>query len=406
MTVYRAVDCQSFAGGFTLGMVQAGFALIGKREHPGGFGVPNCEANRHLLGDGWQAQATIPSEWDVPSGGCDVVFGNPPCSGFSVMSAQGFRGANSKVNQCMWDFASYVIRARPRVAVFESVQQAYRSIDGANLMRQLRAYVEAETQQSWTLYHVLHNAYSIGGAAQRKRYFWLISRVPFGIEREIPDHLPEFNDIIRDLAPLANSWYPQAYRHAPSRWVTRENVRSIDGSVDGHATVSTPNTRRMHDLINGVSWNPGESISTVTRRYWDTYAKLPDSFADTEEKIVKKDFHMGFTTPVRWNGNNPARVLTGGALIMVLHPWLDRMITHREAARVMGFPDDWLIAPLRRQGMKLGQTWGKGITVQCGRWIGGWIRRALDENPGTYTGSQQGEREYTIDVTHDWKHCM
>jgi len=37
--VYRAVDCQGFAGGFTLGMVQAGFHLVGKREMKAGFGV-------------------------------------------------------------------------------------------------------------------------------------------------------------------------------------------------------------------------------------------------------------------------------------------------------------------------------------------------------------------------------
>lgn len=77
--VYRAVDVFGFAGGFTLGMTQAGFELAGKRELPGGFGVANCEANRHLLGYTWEAQAAEPAKWEVVNG-TQVVFGNPPCS--------------------------------------------------------------------------------------------------------------------------------------------------------------------------------------------------------------------------------------------------------------------------------------------------------------------------------------
>lgn len=79
MPNYRAVDVLSFAGGFTLGMVQAGFELAGKRELPGGFGVANCEANRHLLGHQWKTQVGHPESWEVISD-AQVVFGNPPCS--------------------------------------------------------------------------------------------------------------------------------------------------------------------------------------------------------------------------------------------------------------------------------------------------------------------------------------
>lgn len=79
MTRYRAVDVMSFAGGFTLGMAQAGFELVGKRELPGGFGVPSCEANRHLLGNNWSAQVGPADTWEVMPETA-VVFGNPPCS--------------------------------------------------------------------------------------------------------------------------------------------------------------------------------------------------------------------------------------------------------------------------------------------------------------------------------------
>lgn len=81
--MYDALDVMGFAGGFTLGVVQAGFRLVGKRELPGGFGVANCEHNRHLLGDEWRTEVATWEEWtpvrDVP-----LLFGNPPCSGRSA----------------------------------------------------------------------------------------------------------------------------------------------------------------------------------------------------------------------------------------------------------------------------------------------------------------------------------
>lgn len=73
----RAVDVLGFAGGFSMGMVQAGFDLAGKCEL-NDFGVRNMEINRHLLGHGWQTQISGSGGWEVVP--AEVVFGNPPCS--------------------------------------------------------------------------------------------------------------------------------------------------------------------------------------------------------------------------------------------------------------------------------------------------------------------------------------
>jgi site-specific DNA-cytosine methylase len=395
--MYRAVDCQGFAGGFTLGMVQAGFTLVGKREMKGGFGVANCEANRQLLGDGWSAEACDPAHWTPAT--ADVVFGNPPCSGFSVMSAKSFRGADSKINHCMWAFVEYAARVRPQIAVFESVANAYTSEAGHDLMLRLRADLVARTGDDWRLYHVRHNAIAVGGAAIRRRYFWLASRIRFGVERPGLKRFPRLNDVIGDLANLSSTWQAQPYR-SPASWWSNPR-RSVTGAVDGHVGLNNPLTRRMRDLMDGVEWKPGDHIGAVAQRYWDTHGRLPDSWSATEEKVVKNDFFMGFTTPVRWRGDEYGRVITGGGLHNVVHPFLPRTITHRETARILGFPDDWRILPLR--GVSgLNMTWGKGITVDCGRWIGKWIQRALDGNPGTYTGEQLADDEFDINLTNDY----
>jgi site-specific DNA-cytosine methylase len=395
--LYRAVDCQGFAGGFTLGMVQAGFTLVGKREMKGGFGVANCEANRHLLGTQWRSEAVDPEQWSAPD--ADVVFGNPPCSGFSVMSSPAFRGADSKINHCMWAFVEFASRVRPQIAVFESVQNAFTSTDGHVLMRRLREDLETRTGLRYTLHHVRHNAIAVGGAAVRRRYFWLVSQVPFGVERPRLPQYPVLNDVIGDLAPLSLTWQKQPYRAPASWWATTR--LSGDGAVDGHVGLDNPLTRRIADLLDNIDWPAGVAIGEACRLHWDEHGKLPDSFAGLEEKIVKNDFQMGFTTPTRWAGDRYGRVVTGGGLHNVIHPFLKRNITHREAARILGFPDDWRILPLRRTPA-LNITWGKGITVDCGRWIGDWIRAALDGTPGSFGGTEIGEREYDIDTTNDY----
>ena len=118
MTV-QFLDVQGFAGGFTCGAVQAGLELVGKRELPGGFGAPSCEANRHILGTKWRTQVGPWDEWTpmkVPA-----VLGNPPCSGFSLMSRKEWRGADSPANACMHALIEYAGLCDPEIVAFESV---------------------------------------------------------------------------------------------------------------------------------------------------------------------------------------------------------------------------------------------------------------------------------------------
>jgi len=397
--MYDAVDCQGFAGGFTLGTVQAGFRLVGKREHAGGFGVPSCEANRHLLGDAWETQCGDAAEWEpvkVP-----YVFGNPPCSGFSLLSAKSFRGPDSPINSCMWDFVEFATRCDAQVAVFESVQQAYKQ--GADLMRSLRADMVARTGYDWHLTHVLHNAYALGGAAVRRRYFFVAHRVPFGVEPVDLPRLPLVADVLGDLLGHGITWNAQPYRR-PETWWSR--------GKRGHAVTchqtrrDDPAWRRWWDVMSKVGWHQREEVAKVCARYWETYGELPDSWQGLKsyDKLVAQapNFMMGYNQPFRWPWMAPCRVVTGAGLQSVIHPMEDRRFTHREVLRIQGFPDDWDVRPVADTS-GLEYTYGKGIPVEAGRWISTWVRESLDGNPGTVVGEEIGEKERVVDLTNDWK---
>jgi site-specific DNA-cytosine methylase len=314
------------------------------------------------------------------------------------MTDKKHRGMDSKINHCMWSFADFVARSRPIIAVFESVRQAY--TNGRDLMQRLRVDVETKTNLKYELYHVMHNAYDLGGAALRPRYFWVISQVPFGVEYPVLKRQPELIDVIGDLDTMGITWNAQAYRQPASWWLDEHKMRSTTNTVDGHAVRDGLATRRALDLLQLANettggWPENWHIGKMARHVYETTGRLPKSWSHLTEKLISVNWHMGFTSLTRWDMKRAGRVVTGGALNLVLHPSQPRCLTHREAARVMGFPDDWAIKPLKNYSA-LPLTWGKGITVQCGKWIGSQVINALDGLPGTYTGQLIGEREWLV----------
>lgn len=405
---YTAIDCQSFAGAFTLGMVQSGFELVGKREHPGGFGVPAVEANRALLGNNWKTElGTSDDGWTpIP---VDVVFGNPPCSGFSVASNREFRGAQSKINHCMWDLVKYAAKCDPTVVAFESVAPAFTRPDGHELMLQLRAELERLTDDQWNLTHLKHNAYALGGVAMRPRYFWVASRTALNAFMVDPTpldryHRPMLNDAISDLVDLPLDWEPQPYgsaeipAHVTRRKLRPQGLALVDGMMT-HRPDSLDATR-IQTLLDTEEWGPGEVSEDVMRRIIERGDKIPEPWTERNiAQMEKRGWQSGFFPKIRWPGDKPGRVITGAGLSNTIHPTLNRLITHREVARIMGFPDDWTCLPWAAAERGSDAFWGKGITVQCGSWLGAQIKANLNDEPlGAHTGTLIGDREWVIDI--------
>jgi len=419
------VSIYGFAGGFELGATQAGLRLIEKLENAGGFGMANCRANRHLLGDVWPGQTVDPSEWKVKKGQSPIVIANPPCSGFSSMSwgvNRATYGMKAKINSCMWDTVNTAAQIAPEILIMESVQAA--AVNGLPLMRQLRERMEQITGYRYHMYHVLQNNGALGGCSIRRRYFLVLARVPFGIDPPAFGPPATLRDAIGDLEPLRSDiMQAQKYRAPASDWVKREGLLNPAGRVDGHCTadMNPPGMARLLDLMKGDTdevqiWPQNRCLVWALRTYYQTHGHLPDSWhfkrqsgVWADESLIAKNFEMGFTRPKRWVYDLPSRVVIGGAMWLVVHPEQDRMLTHRECARIIGFPDTWVAEPLA--GMRgLEETWGKGVSVGAGRWIAGWAKAAVEGRPGELTGVPVAdhprlaghgpcERETVIDVS-------
>lgn len=399
MTVHF-VACQSFAGGMDMGATKAGLRMVHKVENVGGFGIPNCDHNRHLLGYDWKWQAEAPAGWEVHD--VELVLGNPPCSGFSVASNTEFRGADSPINHCMWDFADYVARVKPQIAAFESVMPAYSRPDGRKLMVDLRNYLEAISGLKYDLTHVKHDAAAVGGPCTRRRYFWVVHRIPFRVDVTPVTLQPTWADAIHDLVDMpGDDWGFQRYGATlASLWATHQ-VRGLFGT-DGHWSPPLTDRRgsRLAILLEQEEWAPGENYEEILRRRTVRMGGhpgepwTPDEIAQHE----RRGWTSGYFPTTRWKPDRPGYVIYGGAIGNVIHPWLPRRITHREVARAMGFPDTWKIAPLADdKGLK--DYWGKGITVQCGQFLGKWIKLAIEGDVSELPeGTPVGDREWFYDV--------
>lgn len=391
------VDCNGLAGFMSLGFVRSGMDMI-TRTGTLNFGNPVAEVNRKHLGDKWEAFFSDDIE-DWPTPKADVVLGCPPCSGWSLWSGPMNRGPEAKAHEHTRAFMRYAAKIQPKMIIFECVQQAY--TQGRDMMVQYRDMVEELSGKKYDLYHVKHNNLQVGGFSYRMRYFWVAVEegMPFGAHVEMPKELPRMMDVIGDLEHMEITWDRQPYSSESSRFV--KNLRNQDGFVDGHMNKSNLESQRIQeifDIIGNEGWEQmmplNEALKLAVEKNGD---KFPQSWSNKEDKIRENDFYMGFSLPARWDANSHCHVLTGSALEHVVHPTQPRRITHREAARIQGLPDDWEFSSIRGYSA-LSATWGKAVAVQAATWIGEAARAALSGQPSGPRGELIGNREYLLDT--------
>ena len=117
--IMKGVSLYSGAGGFDVGFTKAGFKILFAND----FDKSACETYRQNFGDHVR-HGDINKLTDELFETCkgvdvDVVFGGPPCQGFSVA---GKMNPDDPRSQHIWTFAKVIENVRPKAFVMENVK--------------------------------------------------------------------------------------------------------------------------------------------------------------------------------------------------------------------------------------------------------------------------------------------
>ena len=302
-------------------------------------------------------------EWldrhEVPQ--VDIIVGGPPCQGFSTLGKQDEQDAR---NALWFEYAKTIVRAQPRWFVVENVATFLKS-------RQYWLFRHETTRgrmlEDWTFEARVVNAADHGAFQARKR------AVLIGHRRDVTAPswpAPEFvgrhrtvAEAIGDLPdPVGDEWPTDTIEvdgeSILGGWTTDElhigrKYRQI--SLDRFAAIPAGGNRfNLPDELKAPCWikHTSGSGDVMGRLRWDA----PSVTIRTE-----------FFKPEKGR---------------YLHPEQNRVITHREAATLQGFPSTYRWAGTREQ---VARQIGNAVPLELGAAVGRAIQRAAcgDTEPDT-----------------------
>lgn len=315
---YRLIDLFCGAGGMTLGFVDPRFC--------GGFqpvlavdldrsALDTHEANFHGTTVNDPIEDWLAGTPCLPV--ADVVIGGPPCQGFSLLN----KNREGDIRRALWEpYLDIVAESGARMFVMENVSELYRSPE----LQQIKS--QAKKMGFQTKEAVL-NAADYGAPQTRKRTVvigWDSKRVG----------TPKFPPVPTHAAPGTSDTLPT--------WRTVQDVIGDLEDPEGTEIRTVPHPHNLHFGRNPT----GKSLAR--------YRAVPPG--GNRFDLMKNALEI---TPACW-----IRKTSGGTDLFgrlwwdrpsvtirteffkpekgrYLHPDKHRPITHREAARLMGFPDDF-----------------------------------------------------------------
>lgn len=316
------VDLFAGAGGMSLGAEMAGINVKYAVEKDAS--ATKTYAFNHPTTNVFQGDIsdlhTVPVK--VPKRESTILFGGPPCQGFSSSN----RRTRTSENLGNWLFKEFVRIAHmwsPDWIVLENVKGIEELDKGGFVNFMLRSFRGlGYTCSKFTL-----NAAHYGVPQVRNRFFLIGSRHGFKVDAPATttevNHLT-VNEAIGDLPKLSNGATIDVleYRHKATSEYSK-SLRADLKSCTGHLV------SRNSDLVV-------ERYSFVPQG--GNWADIPDKLMETYKD--KTRCHTGIYR--RLCSNKPSVVLGNYRKNMLIHPTEDRGLSVREAARLQSFPDSYV----------------------------------------------------------------
>ncbi len=316
---YKLIDLFCGAGGMTLGFVDKRFCggfkplLAVDLDRPA---LDTHEANFKGKTVHDPIEEWLAGEPAVPQ--ADVVIGGPPCQGFSLLN----KNRRGDVRRALWEpYLDIVHLSGARMFVMENVSELYRSPELLDIQRRAK-------QLGFKTKAAILNAADYGAPQTRKRTVivgWDDTRVGAPVFPMTPTHAaPDLNsplpvwrtvrDVIGDLDEPEGTEVRQAEAPHNLHFGRNPTMKSL-----ARYRAVPPGGNRFDLMRNALEITPGCWVRK-TSGGTDLFGRL---WWDRPSVTIRTEFFK----PEKGR---------------YLHPEKHRPITHREAARLMGFPDDFV----------------------------------------------------------------
>ena len=342
-----AVDLFAGVGGMTLGFEQAGFDVftsveidpihcaIHKFNFP--FWTVLCKSVEETTG------AEIRNSSKIAHQEIDVVFGGPPCQGFSLIGKRAF---DDPRNSLVFHFIRLVLELNPKFFVLENVKGMTVGKHKEFITEIINQFLESGYRVHEN-YQVL-NAANYGVPQNRERLFLLGCRQDLELPK-YPDKITSPNkksptvwDALQDLPEIEK--YDELYQQdwilaefgKPSNYAKKmrnlakgKNNYSYKRQYDPTLLTSSLRTKHSPESVERFASTPHGKIEPISR-----FHKLnPHGLCNTLRAGTASN-KGAFTSP------------------RPIHPFIPRCITVREAARLHSYPDWFRFHPTKWHGFR------------------------------------------------------
>ncbi len=321
-----AIDLFCGAGGLSSGLEAAGFKIAVAVD----FDAKACltynqnHKKTEIISDDIAKLKTsdVLSRANLKREDVVLIAGGPPCQGFSMANGHTRTKENPK-NRLVNHFVRFVREIRPPLFLMENVL-GFKSIARGKVAQSLRARL---SQLGYTTKLITLNAASYGVPQNRLRVFLIGSRNG----KEFQEPAPQYGSgngkllvtvkeaIIGDLPNITPPGFSVGNYAAAPTGPYQFKIRGKADKLYNHiATINSELVRKRKALVPiGGNWK------NVPREYCD----------------IKVQYSATYK---RLNPNEPSITVSNYRKSMIIHPYQNRGLSVREAARLQSFPDSYI----------------------------------------------------------------
>ncbi|MBB2486825.1 DNA cytosine methyltransferase [Mitsuaria sp. WAJ17] len=313
-----AVSFFTGIGGLMLGFLNAGFRVVASYDMKNSV-ARNLEQNfpdvPHKVADvGALSKKEILADSGLKE--IDVVFGGPPCQGFSIFGRRRFVNTQNHQpdedarNELSIKYVELAIQLKPKVIFLENVKGFVSTPRGQSSY--LEEVERRLSKAGYELRHEVLNCASYGVAQARERFI-----------------------LVAWKKGLSFNWPEPKYFASPKSW--QRPFVTVGDVISDLMDPSTQSAEFSHAPMNH------KELVVERYRLIPEGGRLPEAeLPEHLKKGYRSDSVKNFSHVYkRLSMNAPATTMVPGHNAFPVHPVLHRTLTVREAARIQGFPD-WM----------------------------------------------------------------